>query len=157
MGIVGSVLLILSAWVDCVDGEVARLKFMTSKLGAKLDIVSDNIVHCSVFFAIGMGLYFLTGDSIFKYLGLLAVLGSLTSFIFLSKTILGKKAEATAKLSLDSCNNKILDQLANRDFIYLLLVLGFFIRLDVFIFLIAIGSNFFAIFLIYQKFKANVT
>jgi 1L-myo-inositol 1-phosphate cytidylyltransferase / CDP-L-myo-inositol myo-inositolphosphotransferase len=156
MGIVGSVLLILSAWIDCVDGEVARLKFMTSKLGAKLDIVSDNIVHCSVFFSIGMGLYFLTGDSIFKYLGLLAVLGSLTSFIFLSKTILGKKAEATAKLSLDSCNNKIADQLANRDFIYLLLVLGFFERLDVFIFLTAAGSNFFAIYLIYQKFKANI-
>jgi hypothetical protein len=37
----------------------------------------------------------------------------------------GKKAEATAKLSLGSCNKKISDQLANRDFIYLLLVLGF--------------------------------
>ena len=156
MRIAGYVLLILSASVDCADWEVARLKFLTSEWGAKLDIVSDNIVHCSVFFSIGMGLYFLTGDSIFKYLGLLAVLGSLTSFIFLSKTILGKKAEATAKLSLDSCNNKIADQLANRDFIYLLLVLGFFDRLDVFIFLTAAGSNFFAIYLIYQKFKANV-
>ena len=130
---------------------------MTSEWGAKLDIVFDNIVHCSVFFAIGMGLYFLTGDSVFKYLGVLAVLGSLTSFILLSKTILGKKADATAKFSLESCNKKISDQLANRDFIYLLLVLGFFDRLDVFILLTAVGSNFFAIFLIYQKFKANVT
>ncbi|HIJ49644.1 MAG TPA: CDP-alcohol phosphatidyltransferase family protein [Nitrospinae bacterium] len=50
MGIAGSVLLLVSAWVDCADGEVARLKFMTSKWGAKLDIISDNIVHCSVFF-----------------------------------------------------------------------------------------------------------
>ena len=58
LGIAGSVLLILSAWVDCVDGEVARLKFMISEWGAKLDIVSDNIVHCSVFFLIEMGLYF---------------------------------------------------------------------------------------------------
>jgi hypothetical protein len=53
---------------------------MASEWGAKLDIVSDNIVHCSVFFAIGMGLYFLIGASIFKYLGVLAVLGSLMSF-----------------------------------------------------------------------------
>ena len=150
-------MLVLSAWVDCADGKVARLKFMASEWAAKLDIVSDNIVHCSVFFAIGMGLYFLTGDSIFKYLGGLAILGSLTSFILLNKTILGKKTEATAKLSLESCNNKTLDQLANRDFIYLLLVLGFFGRLDVFIFLVAVGSNFLATFLIYQQFKANLT
>ena len=81
MGSAGSILLILSAWIDCADGEVARLKFMASEWGAKLDIVSDNIVHCSVFFAIGMGLYFLRGDSIFKYLGLLSVLGSITSLL----------------------------------------------------------------------------
>jgi hypothetical protein len=31
MGIAGSVLLILSAWVDFTDGEVARLKFLTSE------------------------------------------------------------------------------------------------------------------------------
>jgi 1L-myo-inositol 1-phosphate cytidylyltransferase / CDP-L-myo-inositol myo-inositolphosphotransferase len=85
MGIAGSVLLILSAWVDCADGEVARLKFLASEWGAKLDIVSDNIVHCSVFFSIGMGLYFLTSNSAFKYLGMLAVLGSLTSLILLKK------------------------------------------------------------------------
>ena len=104
-----------------------------------------------------MGLYFLTSNYIFKYLGMLAVLGSLTSFILLSKTILGKKADATAKFSLESCNKKISDQLANRDFIYLLLVLGFFDRLDVFILLTAAGSNFFTIFINYQKLKVSVT
>ena len=56
-----------------------------------------------------MGFYFLMGDSIFKYLGVLATLGSLTSFILLSKIILDKKAEATAKLALESCNKKISD------------------------------------------------
>lgn len=155
MGIVGSVLLLVSAWVDCADGEVARLKFMTSEWGAKLDIISDNIVHCSVFFAIGMGLYFSTGESIFKYLGMLAVLGSLTAFILLSKTILGKKAEATKKISLESCNKTFSDQLANRDFIYLLFALALFSRLDAFILLTAAGSNFFAIYLVYQKFKTT--
>ncbi|MBL4664583.1 MAG: CDP-alcohol phosphatidyltransferase family protein [Nitrospinaceae bacterium] len=157
MGIAGSILLLVSAWVDCADGEVARLKFMTSEWGAKLDIISDNIVHCSVFFAIGMGLYFSTGESIFKYLGMLAVLGSLTAFILLSKTILGKKAEATKKLSLESCNEKISDQLANRDFIYLLFALALFGRLDAFILLTAAGSNFFAIYLVCQKLKTTTT
>jgi 1L-myo-inositol 1-phosphate cytidylyltransferase / CDP-L-myo-inositol myo-inositolphosphotransferase len=157
MGIAGSVLLLVSAWVDCTDGEVARLKFMTSEWGAKLDIISDNIVHCSVFFAIGMGLYFSTGESIFKYLGMLAVVGSLTAFILLSKTILGKKAEATEKLSPESCNKNFSDQLANRDFIYLLFALALFGRLDVFILLTAAGSNFFAIYLVCQKLKNTAT
>jgi 1L-myo-inositol 1-phosphate cytidylyltransferase / CDP-L-myo-inositol myo-inositolphosphotransferase len=156
MGIAGSVLLLVSAWVDCADGEVARLKFMTSEWGAKLDIVSDNIVHCSVFFAIGMGLYFSTGESIFKYLGMLAVLGSLTAFILLSKTILGKKAEATKKISFASCRENFSDQLANRDFIYLLFALALFGRLDVFILLTAVGSNVFVIYLVCQKFKTIV-
>jgi 1L-myo-inositol 1-phosphate cytidylyltransferase / CDP-L-myo-inositol myo-inositolphosphotransferase len=150
MGIAGSVLLIVSAWVDCTDGEVARLKFMTSKWGAKLDIVSDNIVHCSVFFAIGMGLYFSTGESFFKYLGMLAVFGSLAAFVLLSKTVLRKKAEATNKVSLESYNKKISDQLANRDFIYLIFVLALFGRLDVFIILAAVGSNFFVIYLFFS-------
>jgi 1L-myo-inositol 1-phosphate cytidylyltransferase / CDP-L-myo-inositol myo-inositolphosphotransferase len=153
MGIAGSVLLLVSAWVDCADGEVARLKFMASEWGAKLDIVSDNIVHCSVFFSIGMGLYFSTGESVFKYLGMLAVLGSLTAFILLSKAILGQKAEATKKLSSESCNQSFSDQLANRDFIYFLFVLALFGRLDAFILFTAAGSNFFVIYLVFQKFK----
>jgi hypothetical protein len=68
---------------------------------------------------------------------------------------LDKKGEVTAKLSMGFCNKKISDQLVNRDFIYFLLVFGLFDRLDVFILLTAVGSNFFAIFLICQKLKAN--
>ena len=64
---------------------------MTFECKAKLDIVSDNIIYCSVFFAIGMGIYFLTGDSIFKYLGVLALLESLTSFILLKPYWVRKK------------------------------------------------------------------
>ena len=157
MGIAGSILLLVSAWIDCVDGEVARLKFMTSEWGAKVDILSDNIVHCSVFFAIGMGLYFSTGESIFKYLGLLAVLGNLTDFILLSKTVLRKKTKATKKLPLESCSENFSDQLANRDFIYFLFALALFGRLDVFILLAAAGSNFLAIYLVCKKLKNRAT
>ena len=157
MGIAGSILLLVSAWIDCVDGEVARLKFMTSEWGAKVDFFSDNIVHCSVFFAIGMGLYFSTGESIFKYLGLLAVFGNLTDFILLSKTILRKKAKAIKKLSLESYNENCSDHLANRDFIYFLFALALFGRLDVFILLAAAGSNFLAIYLVCKKLKNRAT
>jgi 1L-myo-inositol 1-phosphate cytidylyltransferase / CDP-L-myo-inositol myo-inositolphosphotransferase len=102
-----------------------------------------------------MGLYFSTGESIFKYLDMLAVLGSLTAFILLSKSILGKKAGATKKLSSESCNEIFSDQLANRDFIYLLFAFALFGRLDVFVLLTAEGSNIFLIYLVYQECKAG--
>lgn len=152
MGIAGAMLLIISAWIDCTDGEVARLKFMVSEWGARLDIIADNIVHCFVFFSIGMGLFYSTEQTIFIYLGLLAVLGTLASFILISKTIIEGKAESDIS---PHCENKnFTDQLANRDFIYFLFILALFGRLDAFILLTAVGSNFFAIYLVYQKFRA---
>ena len=102
-----------------------------------------------------MGLYFSTGESIFVYLGVLAVLGNLAAFCQLSKTILGQKAEATQKVSLKSDSKNISDQLANRDFVYFLFALALFGRLDIFIILTAVGSNLFAIYLAYQKIKSS--
>jgi len=54
MGLLGAGLLLLSACIDCSDGEIARLKFMESQFGKRLDIICDNLVHIAVFFAIGM-------------------------------------------------------------------------------------------------------
>lgn len=155
MGMVGSILLLVSAWVDCTDGEVARLKFMVSEWGAKLDIIADNIVHCLVFFSIGMGLFSSTGDPVFIYMGMFAVVGSLVSFVFLSKTILGKKAEATKNASAETGKKEFSDHLANRDFTYFLFILALFGRLDIFIVLTAIGSNLFAVYLAWQKFQSS--
>ncbi len=155
MGIAGATLLLVSAWIDCTDGEIARLKFMVSEWGGKLDLVADNIVHCFVFYSIGMGLLSSTGDPVYKYLGIVAVLGSLVSFILLSETILWKKSEASkGSLSKPSKKN-FTDQLANRDFTYLLFALALFGRLDAFIFLTALGSNFLAAYLLFQKFQTN--
>ena len=142
----GAILLLVSAWVDCTDGEIARLKFMETEAGARFDIFCDNIVHFFVFFSIGMGLFFQTGDPQFKLFGALAVYGSLFSFIILGGVIVKKKQEdeqdETPSLS---------DQLANRDFTYFLFILACMGRLDIFIILTAIGSNLFAIYLIFQK------
>ena len=86
----------LSAWIDCTDGEVARLKFSESKIGGKLDILCDNLVHFSVFFAIGLGLHQSTGNNIFIIFGALAVFGSLVSFLILSSSIIDKKEKVSA-------------------------------------------------------------
>lgn len=147
-GLIGSLMLLVSAWVDCIDGEIARLKFMETKVGARFDIYCDNIVHFFVFFSIGMGLFFQTGDPLHKLYGGLAVYGSLVSFMILNGVIVQKKQASgqVEKLEVDFS-----DQLANRDFIYLLLVMACIGRLDIFILLTAIGANLFAIYLMYQK------
>ena len=56
-GIVAALLFQLAAVIDCCDGEVARLTFTESPLGAWLDIVLDNIVHMAIFTGIAVGLY----------------------------------------------------------------------------------------------------
>ncbi len=147
-GITGALLLLLSAWVDCTDGEIARLKFMETSWGARFDIYCDNIVHFSVFFSIGMGLFFATGNSLYILYGGLAVFGSLVAFMILSGSIM-KKKQAAGQGKTSETN--LTDQLANRDFIYFLLVMACIERLDIFILLTAVGSNIFAIYLMYKR------
>ena len=146
-GITGALLLLVSAWVDCTDGEIARLKFMETSWGARFDIYCDNIVHFSVFFSIGMGLFFATGNSLYILYGGLAVFGSLVAFMILSGSIM-KKKQAAGQGKTSETN--LTDQLANRDFIYFLLVMACIERLDIFILLTAVGSNIFAIYLMYK-------
>ena len=147
-GITGALLLLVSAWVDCTDGEIARLKFMETSWGARFDIYCDNIVHFSVFFSIGMGLFFATGNSLYILYGGLAVFGSLVAFMILSGSII-KKKQAAGQGKTSETN--LTDQLANRDFIYFLLVMACIERLDIFILLTAVGSNIFAIYLMYKR------
>ena len=147
-GITGALLLLVSGWVDCTDGEIARLKFMETSWGARFDIYCDNIVHFSVFFSIGMGLFFATGNSLYILYGGLAVFGSLVAFMILSGSIM-KKKQAAGQGKTSETN--LTDQLANRDFIYFLLVMACIERLDIFILLTAVGSNIFAIYLMYKR------
>ena len=153
---IGAGLLLLSAWVDCTDGEVARLKFLESRIGGILDIICDNLVHFAVFFAIGMGLYQSTGNNIFVLLGALAVFGSLISFLLLSSSIIDKKEMASANTADPKKKNTLTDTLANRDFIYFLFFMSLIGRVDVFIYITAFGSNIFAAYLTYSKIKSTL-
>jgi phosphatidylglycerophosphate synthase len=153
-GLVGAGIFLLSAWIDCTDGEVARLKFQESKFGSNLDIFSDNIVHFAVFYCIGMGLYFSTGDSIYKILGILAVLGSAVSFALMySKVVKGKAQASDGKQSgVNPTGIDLTAQMANRDFIYLIFILAIADQLWFFISITAIGANVFAAILVYNRF-----
>ena len=153
MGVTSAGLLLLSTWIDCTDGEVARLKFLESSLGKQMDIVSDNLVHMAVFFSIGLGLSAETGNGLFIFLGGLAVLGCLVSFILISQEIVKNKMNCGESKPFQEQKKSIVDRLANRDFTYLLFFMVGIARLDVFLVLSVVGSNIFAGYLLYDKFK----
>jgi len=102
-----------------------------------------------------MGLYQSTGQNIFKLLGMLAVLGSLISFLLLSSSIIDGKEKAAANAT-GLVKQKIIENLANRDFIYFLFLMAIIGRVDIFIFITALGSNIFAVYLTYSKIKSTL-
>ena len=55
-GIIGGLLLVATAVWDCCDGDVARLKFMESDFGEKLDTACDNIINIFVFTGMMFGI-----------------------------------------------------------------------------------------------------
>jgi 1L-myo-inositol 1-phosphate cytidylyltransferase / CDP-L-myo-inositol myo-inositolphosphotransferase len=147
--IIAAMLLVLSTWVDGADGEIARLKFMETDIGKKLDIYCDNIIHFLVFTAIGYGVYFKTGESIFLYLGGLAGLGGLTAFFLLSPILLEKRSPNNQLFHISE--PELAEKFANRDFIHFLLLVAVVDQMGIFIAVAAVGANLFAGYLIYSR------
>lgn len=148
MGVSGAGLLLLSIWVDGVDGEIARIKFMESPFGAKLDILCDNVVHVAVFFSIGMGLYNTYGETVYLILGGLAAIGSLLAFLLLGEGIIAGKSTTGSSKKNNQKKSGLVDKLANRDFTHFLFVLALVDQLWVFIWMTAIGSNLMALYIL---------
>ena len=157
--VLGALLFMLSSTLDGCDGEIARLKFRQSRFGGWLDIWSDNVVHVAVFGAIAVGLYRQAPAERFLWLGTFACLGVVLSAGLVSwKTLRRKTGEgnffvsvgevetdppaAPQKPKKDSLRD-IDDYLARRDFIYLLLPLAAFGKLEWFLWASAIGGNLF--------------
>ncbi len=151
MGVAGAGLLLFSIWVDGVDGEIARIKFMESPFGARLDILCDNIVHVAVFFSIGMGLYQTLGETVYLVLGGLAASGSLLAFLLMSEGIIAGKSTTNSSKENNQKKQGLIDKLANRDFTHFLLVLALLDQLPVFIWLTAVGVNVMAIYLLFVR------
>jgi len=147
--VVAAMLLVLSTWVDGADGEIARLKFMETDIGKKLDIYCDNIIHFFVFTAVGIGIYNRTGENIYLYIGVLAGLGGLMAFFLLSPVLLEKRSPEKQLFQFSELN--LAEKFANRDFIHFLFLVSLIDQLEIFIIIAAAGANLFAGFLIYSK------
>lgn len=65
--VVGAFLVLLATIIDGVDGEIARLKFLESNLGRKLDFWLDNVVNASALFATGAGYGLAHGSPVYLW------------------------------------------------------------------------------------------
>lgn len=133
----GAILLQISAIVDCVDGDVARVVFKESPLGKWLDIVGDQLVHIGVFVAIGVGLWRAGVDAPVLMLAASAGVGVICSFLVILRTMLKPALQGNSKLQ------RLIDATTNRDFSVLLLILSLVDRLVWFLWMAGIGVHVF--------------
>jgi len=152
--VLAAMLFLAHSILDGCDGELARLKFMESRFGGILDYWGDNIVHIAVFGCLGIGLTMHSNTMMPLWLGAAAVLGTLisASLVFIH-TMQSKAASGPLYTSVSttraSAMSKIADMLSRRDFIYLVLILALFGKLDWFLLLTAIGAPIYAILLVF--------
>jgi phosphatidylglycerophosphate synthase len=157
--VVGSLLFLLTSILDGCDGEVARAKKMTSKLGGWFDLWGDNVVHVAVFYGLGVGLFRDTGQPLYLLLGKLAVLGTLVSTSLASyqtwkqgrsnfTSVVGDATRMQAAPPWKRRLAALSDALARRDFVYAVVVLALLDGLSWFLWACAIGVNVYALVLV---------
>lgn len=135
--IVAALLLQLSAVIDCVDGDIARVVFKESPLGKWIDLVGDQFVHIGVFVGLGLGLWRAQVDAPVLALGLSAGLGVIISFFVVLRS---QRMPASSQSGL---LKRILNAATNRDFSVLLLALAVIGRLEWFLWLAGVGVHVF--------------
>jgi len=154
MQITGALFFLAHSILDGCDGELARLKFMESRLGGILDFWSDNMVHVSVFAAMGVG-WAATSQNLFWPLlsTALAVGGTVVSAsLIYFHTMHAEKKTGPMYTSVSTSAKKsavvrIADILSRRDFIYLVLLLALLNQTHWFLIMTAIGAPVYALVL----------
>jgi phosphatidylglycerophosphate synthase len=132
--VIGSLLFLTHSILDGCDGELARLKFQESAAGARLDFWGDNLVHVSVFSCMAIGWSRATGAAWPLLPGVLAVVGTAFAAVLVSRH---------STLGAPTAKARLADAVANRDFIYLVILLACFGRAHWFLVLVALGTPLF--------------
>jgi phosphatidylglycerophosphate synthase len=174
--ICGAVLVWLHSVLDGCDGELARIRFQESPLGASIDFWGDNLVHLSLFGCLAIGFFRTNHGFLPLALGLAASLGTLGSAALVyrqkarqltvpysagmpppksaEKCLSPLEQESPSRPSkekpgISAAFTRIENLLAARDFIYLLVLLACFDRTYEFLWAGAIGSLLFFIMMLY--------
>ncbi len=149
-GLFGGILLVGTAIWDCCDGDVARLKFMESDFGDTLDTCCDNIINVFVFTGMMIGMARSEGWSYALAPFFLLGVGGTAIFILIYFPKGGK-----GRFFKDSWIYDLIQILASRNFIYIILIFAIFGHIDKFLWLAGIGSNVFAVALFFVKRKIS--
>lgn len=137
----GAFLLWLCALLDGCDGEIARLKHMSSPSGAAYDVAADHVAHLATFIALPVGVSRVHPETAWLLPGALLVSGFIACGWSVWKLVLSVPEEQRGPLALT------VERIASRDYIYLILPLTAVGRLDLFVWAAAVGSHAFWIWL----------
>ena len=129
-GALGSFLFFASTVIDGCDGEIARLKFQESPWGAKLDVIGDNIVHAFLFPCSALRFYFADPTGPFLWLGTVSFGGVIFSWLAVYFLVLRHPSRKRLRF---------FELFANREFAYLVAVLGLVGRLEWFVWAMTFG------------------
>lgn len=169
--IMGAILFWCHSVLDGCDGEIARLKFLESRWGGVLDFWSDNMVHTAVFICIAIGLQKKYGSFHPIILGSSAVAGTLLSAAFvywgtmrdkkgagpLFTSVIVPNPSPSSLSALGKGREKgiveIADFLARRDFVYLVIFLSLFGKIEWFLWLAGIGAPIYFLVLVWLAAK----
>jgi phosphatidylglycerophosphate synthase len=133
----GTLLVWLSAVLDGCDGEIARIKLLSSPAGARLDLFGDHVVNFATLAAIAVHVHHARpqGFGIAALLLAVGVAASAATVAYLSPP--PAPSSEPGRLEL------LIERLASRDFVYLVIPLAALNRLDWFFWAAAAGSNLF--------------
>lgn len=140
----GAFLLWVCALLDGCDGEIARLKHMSSPSGAAYDVAADHVAHLATFIALPVGVSRVHPGQDWLIPGVLLVSGFIACGYSVWKLVLSVPEERRGPLALT------VERIASRDYIYLILPLTAIGHLDWFVWAAAVGSHVFWMWLWWQ-------
>jgi phosphatidylglycerophosphate synthase len=148
----GALLVWLHSVLDGCDGELARVRFQESAFGSDLDFWGDNLVHLALFSCLGLG-FWMTGNGVHTLvLAAVADLGVIASASAAWQHRRRRRAaspipvaeagvtEEAAGGGLETKLSRLENTLAQRDFIYLLVLLALVDCVYEFLWAAAIGG-----------------
>jgi len=141
----GALILWFCCLLDGCDGEIARLKHLSSPKGAAYDIWADHFCHLATFIALPIGVARLHPGQDWLLPGTLLVTGFLACGFSVWYLVLRIPEEKRGPLALT------VERIASRDYVYLIVALTALGRLDWFVWAAAVGSHAFNAFLWLQS------